>query len=144
MVEDEGLVPYPKLRQQLLSLPPGGGAPGFEDLTNLTPWERQNMIERDRAQRLREPATAIMYIAAIMDHHARNYERLSRYPALSYDIRKDVGVLCQLYQAGDSQGSASRFQDRFIADPNARPIVGDEMGKWARNNINFVRNLLEI
>jgi len=70
------------------------------------------MISADREQRLREPATAIMYIAAIMNHHARNYERLAEYPKLQaedYDIRKDVGVLCQLYQAGRSQDTAPIF-----------------------------------
>jgi hypothetical protein len=143
VVENEGLVPFPQFRQQLLTLQLAGGL----DPSSFTLLELQSLISVDREERLREPATAIMYIAAIMDHHARNYEKLAEYPKLQaqdYDIRKDVGVLCQLYQAGDSQRTAPIFEKRFIANRNARPIVGDEMGKWVRNNINFVRNLLEM
>ena len=142
VVENERLVPFPKIRQEVVIYPPVNA---LQDSSFFTPIARQGLIDRDRAQRLREPATAIMYIAAIMDHHAKNYEKLAEYPALKaagYDIRQDVGVLCQLYQAGNSQKSASGFQTRLRANPNARPIVGDEMGKWVRNNINFVRDLL--
>ncbi|MEG4288374.1 Ig-like domain-containing protein [Microcoleus sp. C2C3] len=142
VVENERLVPFPKIRQEVVIFPPVGA---LQDPSFLAPIARRNLINSDRAKRLKEPATAIMYIAAIMDHHAKNYEKLDQYPKLKaagYDIRQDVGVLCQLYQAGNSQKSASGFQTRFIADPKARPIVGDEMGKWVRNNINFIRILL--
>ena len=108
-VEDEGLVPYPKIRQPVVIIPPVGS---LQYPALYTPISRQIMISADREQRLREPATAIMYIAAIMNHHARNYERLAEYPKLQaedYDIRKDVGVLCQLYQAGRSQDTAPIF-----------------------------------
>jgi len=144
VVENEGLVPFPKIRQQVVIIPPVNA---LEDPSFFTPIARQIMISTDREKRLQEPATAIMYIAAIMDHYARNYEKLAEYPKLQaqdYDIRQDVGVLCQLYQAGDSQGSAPLFEKRFIANPNARPIVGYEMGKWVRNNMIFIRNLLEM
>jgi hypothetical protein len=142
VVENEGLVPFPKIRQEVVIFPPVGA---LQDPSFLAPIARQNLINSARAKRLKEPATAIMYIAAIMHHHAKNYEKLAEYPALKaagYDIRQDVGVLCQLYQAGNSQRSAPNFQIRLRANPEARPIVGDEMGKWVRNNINFVRDLL--
>lgn len=90
-----------------------------------------------RFRRLRDPATAIDYAAAIMGRHADVYERVAR-----SQIREDVGVLCTLYQGGRSEKRAAELMRRREDEPSAQPSMGNDMGPWVVSNLDFVRSLI--
>jgi Protein of unknown function (DUF1402) len=91
----------------------------------------------ERSQRLMDPEWAIVYIAAIMDRHADNYQKIA-----NENVRKDPAVLCTLYQGGHSEDRAKRFAERRKADPKAHPVAADEMGPWVQRWLPFIRTLL--
>lgn len=104
--------------------------------------EDERSVERSggalrRLRRLRDPQWAIEYIAAILGHHADTYEALA-----GVAIREDVGVLCTLYQGGESERRALKFARGHADDPSARPSPGNDMGPWVARNIAFVSSLL--
>ncbi len=90
----------------------------------------------ERTNRLRQPRWAITYIAAIMRRHADNYRNIA-----GVDISSNTGVLCTLYQGGNSEERARRLAERR-RDPNVQPMTADTMGPWVVRNIDFIRGLL--
>jgi hypothetical protein len=92
--------------------------------------------ERDRT--LHQAAGAITYIAAIMRRHADNYLHIAK-----VDISTNVGVLCTLYQGGNSEVRAGRLKEKRKTDPNAQPQMGDEMGPWVERNIDTIRGWVQ-
>jgi hypothetical protein len=92
----------------------------------------------ERSTRLHDPKTAITYIAAIMRRHADNYLKIA-----GVDISRNVGVLCTLYQGGNSEARAQRLADRRKLDPRAEPQAGDEMGPWVEANIATIRGWVD-
>jgi len=91
----------------------------------------------ERATRLRQPDWAIAYIAAIMARHAENYKKIA-----GFDISRNSGVLCTLYQCGDSEGRAQKLADRRKTDPAAQPVPGDRMAHWVARHQSFIRETL--
>jgi Protein of unknown function (DUF1402) len=91
----------------------------------------------------RKPKIAIVYIAAIMNESAENYERIA-----GVNIRKNVGVLNTLYQNGDSKGRAEILRDnRRIDVANKRPprppeVPPKAMGEYVENYRLYIRNQL--
>jgi hypothetical protein len=102
----------------------------------LAPFAPRGPLSRLRI--LRRPEGALVYIAAILAYHARNYETIA-----DVDIRRDPAILCTLYQGGASELRAARLARRRARDPGALPIVGDEMGPWVETHRVFLRGLLE-
>ncbi|MGH2923564.1 MAG: DUF1402 family protein [Solirubrobacterales bacterium] len=96
----------------------------------------RNALERLR--RIRDPDWAVVYVAAILAHHARNYAEIA-----GVRIGDAPGILCTLYQGGDSVGRARRLAVRRRRDRSAMPREGDEMGPWVRRNLAFIRPLLD-
>ena len=92
---------------------------------------------RDRRRRLRDPDWAVRYIAAIMRRHADVYRRVA-----GYGIGDEAGVYGCLYQGGRSEIRATWFAQRRAADPDARPLVFDQMGPWIAKNRDFIAELL--
>jgi Protein of unknown function (DUF1402) len=90
-----------------------------------------------------KPKIAIVYIAAIMNESAENYERIA-----GVNIRKNVGVLNTLYQTGDSKRRAEILRDgRKIDIANKRPprqpeVPSKAMGEYVENYRLFIRNRL--
>jgi hypothetical protein len=132
-------------RRAVLRLGPGRVHPGelgrkcdarrAED-AGLAPFAPRGPASRLRI--LRRPEGALVYIAAILAYHARNYESIA-----GVDIRKDPAILCTLYQGGASEQRAARLARRRALDPTARPVPGDEMGPWVETHRAFIRGLLE-
>lgn len=106
--------------------------------------ERSGLVDdpggsaRARMRRLREPEVAIRYIAAILGLHAANYLRIA-----GVDIGGDAGVLCTLYQGGNSEERARRLAERRRADPAARPLPAEEMGPWVAEHAALLEGLVE-
>jgi hypothetical protein len=91
----------------------------------------------ERQAKLKDPGTAVDYIAAIMARHATNYQTIA-----GVDIKSDVGVLCTLYQGGHSEERAKKLAERRKTDPNARPQAADRMGPWVVSNLDWVRRTM--
>jgi hypothetical protein len=111
--------------------------PAYAELVEREQSVRQPIGTLRRVIRLRDPGSAIEYVAAILGHHAAVYEDLA-----GVEIRNDVGVLCTLYQGGDSERRAKRFADGRASDPSARPRPGNDMGPWVARNLDFLSSLL--
>jgi hypothetical protein len=94
-----------------------------------------------RRERVKDPDWAIEYIGAIMAHHADAYRKIA-----SVDIRKDVAVLCTLYNTGDSEVRAAALaahkQDARHAGKKAPMPRPNSMGLWVEQWIPFIRGLL--
>jgi hypothetical protein len=71
-----------------------------------------------------------------MQRHSANYLKIA-----GVDISGNVGVLCTLYQGGNSEERAARLAERRKKDPKAQPIAADEMGPWVEKNMDFVRQV---
>ena len=102
----------------------------------LAPFSPRGPVSRLRI--LRRPEGALVYIAAILAYHARNYESIA-----GVDIRQDPAILCTLYQGGASELRAARLARRRAEDPGAKPVPGDEMGPWVETQLAFIQALLE-
>jgi hypothetical protein len=89
--------------------------------------------DADRDRQLHDPTGAILYIVSIMRRDADNYLAIA-----SVDIIKDVGVLCTLYQGGDSEGRARKLAARRKTDPKAMPVPADDMSRWVLANIDTI------
>jgi Protein of unknown function (DUF1402) len=91
----------------------------------------------------RKPEIAIVYIAAIMNESAENYELIA-----GVNIRKNIGALNTLYQTGDSKRKAELLRDGRKIDiankrPPRQPIVPSKaMGEYVENHRLFIRNQL--
>jgi hypothetical protein len=95
--------------------------------------------KEERTQRLKQADQAITYIAAIMQRHADNYKKIA-----GVDITNNPGVLCTLYQGGKSEERAQKLAEKRKKDPNAQPMVGDEMGPWVEQNMDFIKSLCTV
>jgi Protein of unknown function (DUF1402) len=91
----------------------------------------------------RKPKIAIVYIAAIMNESAENYDRIA-----GVDIRKNVGALNTLYQIGDSKRKAEILRDNRKIDiangrqPRQPDVPPKAMGEYVENYRLFIRNQL--
>ena len=97
----------------------------------------------ERWERLQQPGYAIVYIAAIMSRHASDYQ------AQGFYIRNNPGVLCTLYQGGNSEGRAAnkaRERESVVregGDPSSvQPQAADEMGPWVEDNLSYIQALI--
>ena len=106
-----------------------------------------------RGERLQDPSWAIVYIAAILSRHASDYQEQGFY------IRNNPGVLCTLYQGGNSEErSDAKAKERKAADeereaiarrggdpssiPPVQPQPADNMGPWVVKNLSYIQALL--
>lgn len=101
----------------------------------LVPFSPAGALARWRL--LHRPASAIVYIAAILACHAADYRRIA-----GVEIGNDPAVLCTLYQGGGSATRARRLAVRRLRDPGAMPRAADEMGPWVAEHMDFVRAAL--
>jgi hypothetical protein len=90
-----------------------------------------------RLRRVRDPDWALVYIAAILSLHARNYLEIA-----GIDVSGDAAVLCTLYQGGESDVRARRLVARRDREPGAMPAASDEMGPWVGRYLEFIREAL--
>ncbi len=91
----------------------------------------------------RKPKIAIVYIAAIMNESAENYERIA-----GVNIRKNVGVLNTLYQTGESKLRAEKLRDLRKTDiankrqPRPPEVPPKAMGEYVENYRAYIRTVL--
>ena len=129
--------PFPRLGPGKVRPTRLGGLSAAElaERAGLVPFSPESPLARWRL--LRRPDSAIVYIAAILAHHAADYRQIA-----GVEIADDPAVLCTLYQGGESAERARRLADRRLRAPRTMPRAADEMGLWVAANIDFVRATL--
>ena len=99
--------------------------------------DNENEAGNIRGERLGKGGWALRYAGAIMRLHAKNYMEIAH-----VDISKDAGVLCTLFNTGDSEEKAKAFAEKLASDPNAKPQPNDTMGQWVNDHASDIKELL--